>query len=409
MMRTEQSLKTWQHRSMIAAAVGLVLCAALSWGDPDRLWRAYLFAFLACWLVTMGGLGLLALGNLTGGRWATAGRPFYLALAQTVPLVAILYIPIALSIGQIFPWAGASGGEHALPPGKAVYLEATFFLRRAIGYFIVWLIVAWLLSWVSRFDRRPAATPAMRRVGAFSLVLLVPTTTFAAFDWGMSLEPQWYSSIYGAILTAGGVLAAHSLAICGLATSRTDLAAMLDAAGDGDIHERLAAVTERSHAAKSDAPPPDDRAAEVSNDLGNLLLAFLMVCTYFAFSQFLIIWSANLPTEITWYVRRLGGGWQWLALVVALFHFVGPFLMLLSRDLKRSPWRLARVAALLLAMYCLHLYWNIVPAFADSGLAWHATNLAALAALGGGWLSAYCWHANRDLAACLAKNSTSAE
>jgi len=143
----------------------------------------------------------------------------------------------------------------------------------------------------------------------------------------------------------------------------------------------------------------EEAVAEVYNDLGNLLLAFVMVFTYFGFSQFLIIWSGNLPSEITWYVRRLNGGWQWLALVVALFHFIGPFFTLLSRDLKRTPRRLARIAVWLLPMYCLHLYWNVVPAFAESGPAWHLTNLAALVALGGGWFAAYCWHANRCLAA----------
>jgi hypothetical protein len=125
----------------------------------------------------------------------------------------------------------------------------------------------------------------------------------------------------------------------------------------------------------------------------------LMVTTYFSFSQFLIIWSANLPSEISWYQRRLSDGWQWMGLFIALAGFVAPFLMLLGRDLKRTPRQLVKVAVLLLAMYCVHLYWIIVPAFTDTGLAWHVLNVAALAALGGGWTAAFVWHAHRALAA----------
>ncbi|MEX2317053.1 MAG: hypothetical protein WD669_07870 [Pirellulales bacterium] len=365
-MHDSRVFRTNQRWALAVCAGGIVLCGLLSWDDPDRLWRAYLFAFIACWLVVMGATGLLALGNATGGRWTEACRPFYLALAQTFPLVAVLFIPVAMNLRQIFPWAAeATRDEQLFSSGKAAYLEPRFFLGRAIAYFVVWAIVVGLLSWFSRLRTLQADSPGMRRVGALSLVLLVPTVTFAAFDWGMSLEPEWYSSIYGAILTAGGVLAAHALAICGLA------------------------ITAHSN---------ESRDGELFNDVGNLLLAFLMVFTYFAFSQFLIIWSGNLPAEITWYARRLGDGWQWLAVAIVVFHYFVPFLMLLSRDLKRTPRRLAGVAVLLAVMYAAHVYWTIVPAFADSGVVWQATNVAALAALGGGLLAAFFWHAQRLIA-----------
>jgi len=360
-------LKSWQWRAVVVALMGMGLCAVLSAAMPERLWRAYVFAYMAIWLVTVGGMGLIALGNLTGGHWATEARPYYLAAARTLPLVAILFIPIAISVEQIYPWASASGGaEHDLPPGKAWYLSPDFFRGRALAYFGVWLVVGWWLGRVSRLDVPPGQTPAMRRAGALGLVLLVPTTTFAAFDWGMSLEPHWYSSIYGAMLTACGVLAVQALAI------------------------RSLAATEPANAT------PD---ADLYNDLGNLLLAFLMVATYFAFSQFLIIWSANLPSEISWYQRRLDDGWQWLGLTVALVGFATPFLLLLSRERKRAPRPLAAVAGLLLVMYLAHLYWIIVPAFAETGFAWQATNLAAPAAVGGGWLAAFWWHLRRSLQA----------
>jgi hypothetical protein len=367
MTHDAQPLKTCQWQALAATVAGVLLCAALSWAEPDRLWRAYVFAYVTIWLLAVAGMGLVALGNLTGGRWAIAGRPFYLAAARTLPLVAILFIPIAMSVEQVYPWAFSHDGVgHGFSPGKAAYLDPTFFRGRAVGYFVVWLAVGWWLARVSRLDVPPGETFAMRRAGALGLVLLVPTTTFAAFDWGMSLEPHWYSSIYGAMLTACGVLAVQALAIRSLA-----------------------------HVSPTNGQPD----ADVFNDMANLQLAFLMVTTYFSFSQFLIIWSGNLPSEITWYMRRLSDGWQWLGLLIAVVGFMVPFAMLLSRDLKRTPRQLAKVAVLLLAMYCVHLYWIIVPAFTDTGIAWHATNVAALAALGGGWLTAFCWHAHRTLAA----------
>jgi hypothetical protein len=235
----------------------------------------------------------------------------------------------------------------------------------------------------------------MRRTGALALVLLLPTATFAAFDWGMSLEPHWYSSIYGALLTAGGVLAVHALAICGLCGIMDRSLAMssnIDPAfrgselqgGDQQALETVASDTLRG-----------ELSADVLNDLANLLLAFLMVNAYFAFSQFLIIWSGNLPSEISWYLRRLRGGWQWLALAVVVLQFVVPFLMLLSRDVKREPQRLRGIALLVAAMNLAHLYWMIAPAFAVYDTQQQVTNVAALVAMFGAWLAIFFWRAQR--------------
>jgi hypothetical protein len=361
-----RNLRNWKLVSLVAAVVGVTVCAGLAWNDPDRLWPAYLLGFLACWLVCMGGMGLLALGNLTGGRWALVARPFYLAANQLVPILAVSFVPIGLFTERIYPWASATPGSDVAHAVKAGYLDTVFFCERAAAYSVVWLILSWLLSAVSRPGVPPASTPAMRRIGAVTLVLLVPTATFAAFDWGMSLEPTWYSSIYGALLLAGGVLAAHGLAICGLTTLGRDRA-------------------------------QEDESADIFNDLGNLLLAFLMVNAYFAFSQFLIIWSGNLPSEIPWYLRRLSGGWQWLALSIVALHFGLPFLMLLSRDQKRAPRQLRHIAVLLVIMYLANLYWMIVPAFASHDARGHAIHVAGMIAMFGVCLALFCWRAERVL------------
>lgn len=397
MNQTEHPSRRWIFASLLAAVVGVAICAAISWEQPDRLWPAYLVGFLACWLLCIGGMGLLALGNLTGGRWALVARPFYLAANQLLVLVALLFVPIGLFTERIYPWASPSQGGEVAPAAEAGYLATAFFCQRAAAYFVVWLVLSWLLGAVSRLDVPPGGTRAMRRAGALSLVLLVPTATFAAFDWGMSLEPHWYSSIYGALLTAGGVLAMHSLAICGLAAfgdvplamSMIDRSAPQDTALQGSDQQALATPQSGS--------PRDQWLANIFNDLGNLLLAFLMVNAYFAFSQFLIIWSGNLPSEITWYLRRLGAGWQWLALSVVVLQFAVPFALLLSRDLKRTPLRLRGIALLLLTMYLAHMYWMIVPAFAIRDAQGHAINVATLIAMFSGWLAVFFWRSERQL------------
>jgi hypothetical protein len=344
-------------------------------------------------------MGLLALGNLTGGRWAQVARPFYLAANQLAPILAVAFVPIGLFTERIYAWASATPGSAVAHAVEAGYLSTAFFCQRAAAYFVVWLILSWLLSTVSRPELAPASTPAMRRTGAVTLVLLVPTATFAAFDWGMSLEPNWYSSIYGALLSAGGVLAAHALAICGLATfGATPIAT--SAASSTNVDDATRTSELRDSDQQIPATPPrelahEDESADIFNDLGNLLLAFLMVNAYFAFSQFLIIWSGNLPSEISWYLRRLGGGWQWLALSIVVLHFVVPFLMLLSRDQKRAPRQLRGIAILLVTMYLAHLVWMIAPAFAVHDARGIAINLAGLIAMFGVCLALFFWRAER--------------
>lgn len=363
---------------LLMAGVGVALYAIFYERQPAVLWRAYLLAFLNCWPVVMGGMGLLALGNLTGGRWAAAARPYYLAIAKTLPFLAILFIPIGFGLDHIYPWAYAgTENTHGFSPAKAMYLSPPFFLSRAAAYFIIWLLVGrWLVS-VSQLDWPPASTPSMRRAGAVSLVLLVPTTTFAAFDWAMSLEPHWYSSIYGAILTAGGVVAAHALAVVTLALkSGVRYGGAFIAPLERDNHTRHI---------------PSDNFG----DLGNLLLAFIMVWAYFMFSQFLIIWSANLPSEITWYERRLSGGWQFVAVAMVLICFAVPFFALLLHDVKRNTRRLAIVATLLLVGYALNMFWTIAPAFPSAGRAEYVASAGAVMGTPGLWFALYCWQAGR--------------
>jgi hypothetical protein len=187
-------------------------------------------------------------------------------------------------------------------------------------------------------------------------------------------------------LIAGGVLAAHALAVTGVATI-----------GDRTVESILSQAGLR-HPEHTNEMLGSKWESDIYNELGNLLLAFLMVNTYFALSQFLIIWTGNLPSEISWYLRRMNYGWQYLALLIVVFHFAVPFLMLLSRDVKRDPGQLRLVALILLSMYAAHLYWMIIPAFPYQGTTGYLLNVAAFAAVCGVWLALFSWLTNRYLA-----------
>lgn len=364
---------------LLAGALGIGVCVALASHQPQTLWRSYLLAVVCCWLVSVGAAGLLAIGNLTGGRWAAAARPYYLSLMSTLPVVVVLFVPLAFALPEIYPWAQGGETSHLhLPPGKAFYLSAPFFLVRSAFYLIVWLLVTRWLARVSRLDVAPGSTYEMRRAGALSLVILAPTVTFASFDWVMSLEPEWYSSIFGAILTAGGVVAAHAISVYGLARTPAPLRrAIVNAAAVGE--------------------PDEDHASTVFGDLGNLQLAFIMVWIYFAFSQFLIIWSGNLPSEISWYKLRLHHGWQYAAIVALVLCFVLPFLLLFSRDVKQNIWPLAIVALIILAGYGVNMYWTIMPSFHPMTTEELLSGVGAMLTLGGFWSALAAWQLGRIL------------
>jgi len=361
----------------LLGCIGFAICAMQAWHLTGTLWRAYLVGYLSWWAVAIGGAGLAALGNLTGGRWAEAGRPCYVAAMQTIPILAVLFIPLAFGLPHIYPWANASA-EHdfGFSEAKAAYLSAPFFLVRSASYFLIWIVIVRWLSVVSQFNRRPAGNERMRRTGAISLVVLVPTATFAAFDWAMSLEPAWYSSIYGAIITAGGVVAVQSLAIISTA-----------------LAPRIRRPTPPTGDARAGHLYDDENS--IYGDFGNLQLAFVMMWTYFSFSQFLIIWYGNLPTEVTWYQRRLDNGWQYLALAIVFFCFVFPFASLLSRERKRSIGQLAVVAAVIFSAYGLNMYWTLVPAFRSLKRAELVAYVAAMFGFGGIWMAIYFFSLSR--------------
>jgi hypothetical protein len=354
-------------RALLGLGVlGLAVAAAGGLVDRSQFFRSYLVAFIFWGGLGLGSLAVVAMNHVAGGRWSIVIRRIGEAAMRTLPLVAVLFIPILFGMHDLYEWADPKHVAHdELLQNKTWYLNVSFFVVRAALYFTIWLVLAGvLLRWSAAQDATgdPGYVRKFQLFGSAAILIYVVTMTFASVDWMMSIEPHWYSTIYGLLVIGGQILSAFALAIAVLATLTR--------------YAPVAAVAtpERFH------------------DLGKLLFAFVMLYAYFSFSQFLIIWSGNLPEETPWYLKRIGGGWLALAIALPLFHFFLPFFVLLSRRLKRNPRRLFIVAALLLFMRLAGDYWMIMPAFSPGVFTLHWIDVAAVVGVGGIWLAAFLWN-----------------
>ena len=351
-----------------ALALGLAALAACGIGAffaPAQFFHSYLFAYVFWAGIALGCLAVVMLQYLTGGAWGLVIRRALESGTRTLPLVALLFLPILLGIGRLYEWARPEEVAHdPILRHKAPYLNIPFFAGRAVLYFAAWLAVAyflnkWSLQQDRGWDRR--VFRKLQLLSSAGLVLYGLTVTFSSIDWVMSLEPHWYSTMFGVLFIAGQGLSAFAFII-----AVTVLLAR---------RKPLSDVISPSH----------------YHDLGKLLLAFVMFWSYVSFSQYLIIWAGNLPEEIPWYLRRLQGGWGWIGLALILFHFLLPFLLLISRTANENPRLLASVAALVVFMRLVDIFWLIAPVFSGSGFRLHWMDLAAPTGIGGLWLAVFLW------------------
>jgi len=353
-----------QKRSLIVGIAALVLCGGGVFLSPEQFFRSYLLAYVFWLGIALGSCALVMLHNLTGGAWGAVIRRVLESGMRTLPLMAVLFVPFLFGLPHLYEWAHP---EHvagdALLQHKTFYLNIPFFLLRTGVYFLVWLGLAYFLDkWSSEHDR--TAEPAvLRRLEALSgpgLVLYGGTLTFAAIDWVMSLEPHWYSTIYGLLFLVGQALTTMAFAIIVLSYLAN--------------HKPVSEVVQATH----------------FHDLGNLLLAFVMLWAYVSFSQYLIIWSGNLAEEVPWYLHRTQGGWEWIGLGLVVFHFILPFVILLSRDAKRRKQVLMKIAAAVLFMRLVDLFWLIAPSPPTTGFHIHWLDVVAPIGVGGLWLAYFC-------------------
>lgn len=357
------SVSRIQQRALIVGVVFTLLLAVGFFLDRAQFFHSYLFAFSFWAGISIGSLALLMLQHLTGGGWGLVIRRVLEASTRTLPLVLIMFLPIVLGAHSIYSWTHTQELlKHPVLMEKSKYLNLPFFTVRAAIYFAIWLALAFFLNRWSLSQDRTADRQFTKRMQVLSgpgMILLVFTVTFASVDWFMSLDPEWFSTIYGLLFVAAWTLSALAFTVAVMAAlSRS---------------EPMSSVVGQSH----------------FHDLGKLLLALVMLWSYFAFSQFLIIWSGNLPEEIRWYHPRIHGAWGAIALVVIVLHFAFPFLFLLSRSFKRNAGKLVIVAVLILVMRLFDLFWVIAPNFTGKHFHLSWMDVVAPIGMGGLWLGVF--------------------
>jgi hypothetical protein len=356
--------------SGVVGGLGLLLCVAGYFANPAQFFNSYLFAFIYWSGFAIGSLGLLLLNNVVGGKWGVTARRFLEAEMRTLWLILLFAIVLLLGLKYLYPWTHPDlVAANVYLNHKQKYLNIPFFIVRVAIYFAIWLF--WGTRVNRMADRQDETGDAgiaerMRAFSAPGLLIFVLTTTFAYIDWVLSTDPQFYSTVYGAMILIGDVLQTLALTLVTM---------ILVSKGDrfgGRIN------------------------AKILHDLGNLMFAFTIFWTYLSASQLIIIWPANLPQEIVWYLDRTNGAWRVLAIAIALSMFAIPFLALLSQARKRDPRRLMRVAIWLLVARAIDVFWIVAPTFRNAssssllhtspGFAIYWTDFAAFLGIGGIWL-----------------------
>lgn len=352
-----------QAIAAIAIIVGLIGCI-IGWiVSPNEFFLAYLFAHFFFLSLSLGAMALLMIHHLTAGTWGYAVRRFLESAVANLPLLALLFLPVFFGVPALYPWKHPAlvASNEALQK-QQFYLNTSGFVFRSVIVFAVWMIMGrLLLRWSAEQDGTVSVEPTrkLRKLSGPGLVLYPLAMTFASVDWLMSLEAQWSSTIFPVLICIGQILAALSLVIL------------------------LLSLTAKS------SPLAPIASEETFHKIGNLLLAFTMMWAYLAFAQLLVIWSGNLPREISWYLHRTAGGWRWVACFIALFQFFIPFFFLLMRPVKKQRGRLAPVAACILVAQTLTIWWTIAPSIHSTGFYLSWLTVAAFSAVGGLWFALF--------------------
>jgi hypothetical protein len=349
--------------SGVVGALGLLLCCAAFFYNREEFYQSYSFAFLYWGGFSIGGLGVLLMHHTVGGKWGVTIRRLLEAQMRTLPLIAVLIIPILFGLRFLYPWANHElVMQTPVLQHKAPYLNTPFFIGRAVLYFAVFLF--WGFRVYRMADRQdetgdPTLRERMRAFSAPGILIFTILGTFAYIDWILSADVQFFSTVYGAMILIGDILQSIALSIIVLVLASRD-----DRFG-GRVN------------------------APVLHDLGNMMFAFVIFWAYLSASQLIIVWPANLPQEIGWYLDRVRGFWKYLAAATALSMFAIPFCLLLSQDRKRHPIRLMRVAIFILCARIVDMFWIVEPTHRTHGFALYWTDFAAFVGIGGIWIYVY--------------------
>lgn len=363
--------------SAVLGVAGLILTLAFGFASPHKALLSYLIAFMYFHGLAIGAISLVMANNIAGARWNVAVRRIGESIGAVAPLYLLLFLPLLLGAKDVWFWVNPPQDlpkEYAaLLQHKHAYLNMGSFTVRAVIYFVVWIFISWRLRSLSvQQDESgdPLLTLKARTLSAPGLLFFVLTVTFASFDWLMSLQPTWYSTIFGLYIYAGAFVASLALGcliVTGLRSSSAPLGRLL--------------------------------TVDQQHNLGKLLLAFVAFWAYMAFSQYMLIWSGNLPQELQWIVTRSRGVWRPVGQLILFGQFLVPFFLLLSRDLKRSPRALAALSVWLLCIHYVDLYWVVMPAAGIDEIAFHWTHVTSFIGVGGVSVAAalYLFRAARPL------------
>lgn len=353
-----------QRPALGVGIIGVGLCVLQFFLNRPAFFQSWLFAWLYWNGLVIGSIGIMLMHNVVGGNWGVAIKRFTTAGARTVPITFLGLLPILFGVGYLYVWSHPDYmAHHETVRFKQAYLNVPFWWGRSVFYFIFFGICAFYLTHLGDEQDRTGSPNALIRMRRFSAPMLVFFTligTFGFFDWIMSLEPEWYSTMYGAMFLVAQML--ESFAFCIIL-----LYLLLS-------WKPFAGLIKLQH----------------FHDLGNLMLAFTMLWAYCSWSQFLIIWAGNLPDEIPWYLKRFNGWWGGIAFVVAVFHFCVPFFLLLMRFIKKNPKYLAQLCVYMMLMRVLDVYWISIPGIRQP-YHFYWSDVAALFGLGGIWLWFYLW------------------
>lgn len=366
-------LKRIQWTALFVAVLGAILCI---WGfhvEPRQASFSYLFSYLFWFGLTLGSLVLLLLHQLTGGGWGFLIQSLVEAAMKNFPLMALLFIPVAIERAQLYPWAQlekerlSSVSEPLYHQVRLIYLNSGAFLVRAILILVIWFLLVelakrWLKAQNAQaVETNPKFTRRLRTFGAPALLAHTLCATILSIDWIMALENQWYSTVFPLLLMVGQVFVALNFIICVLYLVRryTPWSAML--------------------------------RPELVLSLGKLVLTLVCLWTYLALSQLIVIWSGNLPQEISWYLHRSASDWKWIIVALGFFHFGVPFFFLLSRKLKKQLSSLVWLAIFLFFVHAVDVYWTVMPSLHQNGIRLSIFDFIFWITIGCLWIAGFCY------------------
>jgi hypothetical protein len=359
-------LKKYQN---VSAFIGLVFLVLLVAGyfmvGAQQFLRSYLVGMFFWFGMGMGCLVVLMIHFVSGGAWGVMIRRILEAGTRTLYVMWLAFLPLVILAPKLYSWADPAHAHDKITELKHIYLNYPFFVARYLIYGVIWLGITYFLNKWSRLEDETKDwkySSALEKLSAPGIVIYFFTITFCAVDYLMSLDITWFSTVYGFLIAAGQGLSATSLAV-----------AVLVLLGNYEPMEHL--ITKKH-----------------LHDLGKLMLAMVMMWAYLSFAQYLITYSGNLPNEISWYIKRLNGGWEWVGLILLLFHFVLPFCLLLSQTLKKNPKTIAAIAIFIICIRVIDVFWLVEPNFTNLmhpvfAISW--LDIVAPLGFGGLWLAMF--------------------